>query len=133
MNIRKMANTITKLVHPNETLTIYKANGQVNDHGTVKPIYQSTITMQGNIQSLDTNTLKHLEAIGDTKASQQAFLDFPLSSTTRTPTPSGGDILQRSDGSWWLVTSVIEDWNADGWCNVGIVQQLTPPDLSASN
>lgn len=133
MNLHKIVNSITRVIHPNESLIIYKADGQVNNKGTITPIYQAPVVLYGNIQPLDANALKHLEAIGDTQASQQAFLDYPLESTKRIPTPSGGDIIQRSDGTYWLVTSVLEDWNADGWCNVGIVQQVTPPDFSASD
>lgn len=133
MNLRALANALTGIVHPNETITLYKANGQVNTKGIVKAIYLAPITLLGNIQPLDANTLKHLEAIGDTAATSQAFLNYPVNSTQRVPNTSGGDILKRSDGTYWLVTSVLEDWNDDGWCNVGITLQVTPPDFSASD
>lgn len=132
MNLRALANALTSLVHPNEQITFYKANGQVNNKGVITPVYEPPLVVMGNIQPLDTNTLKYLLAIGDTKTSAQAFLNLAASSTTRTPTLGGGDILAREDGTWWLVTQVLEDWDADGWCNVGITLQVTPPDFSAS-
>lgn len=133
MNLNKLANSICKIVHPNQPLVFYKADGQVNLKGVLTPKYQAAVNVVGSIQPLDTNTLKHLESINDTKATEQAFVNFGLSDVKRVPTTGGGDFLQSSDGVFWLVTSVIEDWNEDGWCVVGITQQVTPPDFSASD
>ena len=34
----------------------------------------------------------------------------------------------RADKTYWLVTSVIEDWSYEGWVKVGITQQVNPSD-----
>ena len=88
------------------------------------------------VQPLDSQALNHLERMGDTKASLQAFLysdlDLPVAGVHRAKLRAG-DFLKRYDGSWWLITTVMEDWSWDGWANVGITQQLTPPDFSKSD
>lgn len=136
INLHGVVRGIITSVYPDEAITLYQADGQQNVKGVIKAMYKAPQAVKGNIQPLDTQTLAHLERIGDTKASMNAFLysdpASPVKGTQRLPTMRGGDIIQRSDGTYWLITSLIEDWNAVGWCNVGITQQVTPPDFSAS-
>ena len=124
-------------MYPNETVTLYQADGQRNVKGVITPVYKAPQTVSANVQPLDSETLNHLERIGDTKASRQAFLysfnSFPVAGVKRLPTPRGGDIFKRPDGTYWLITSVMEDWSDVGWANVGITLQVTPPDFSASD
>jgi hypothetical protein len=37
-------------------------------------------------------------------------------------------MLQRADGTWWLVTALKEDFSASEWVNVSITMQTNPPD-----
>lgn len=135
MNLHRIVRGVINAVNPDEALILYQAVGQVNVKGVITPKYQLK-DAKGNVQPLDSKVLQHLERIGDIKATMQVYLysetEIPVSAGSRTPLIRGGDIIKRSDDTYWLVTSVIEDWTWDGWARAGITQQIKPPDLSAS-
>lgn len=137
LNLHQLATPLINKVFSDERITLYQADGQKNIKGEIHAVYKPPQTLLANVHPLDSETLNHLERIGDTKASRQAFLTsssaFPVAGVKRLPTPRGGDIIQRPDRSYWLITSVIEDWCDAGWCNVGITEQVIPPDFSFSD
>lgn len=137
LNLHGIVRSVITAVHPDEDCTLYQSAGQKNVLGVVSTIYNPPQAIKANWQPLDSQTLQHLERIGDTKASEQVFLysntDMPVSGVQRVPITRTGDIIKRWDGTYWLITSVIEDWSARGWANVGVTEQVTPPDFSASD
>ena len=137
LNLHGIVRSVITAVHPDEGCTLYQSAGQKNVLGVVTTVYNPPQAIKANWQPLDSQTLQHLERMGDTKASEQVFLysntDMPVSGVQRVPITRTGDIIKRWDGTYWLVTSVIEDWSARGWANVGVTEQVTPPDFSASD
>lgn len=137
LNLHGIVRSVITAVHPDEDCTLYQSAGQKNVLGVVTTVYNPPQAIKANWQPLDNQTLQHLERIGDTKASEQVFLysntDMPVSGVQRVPITRTGDIIKRWDGTYWLITSVIEDWSARGWANVGVTEQVTPPDFSASD
>lgn len=137
LNLHGIVRSVITAVHPDEDCTLYQSAGQKNVLGIVTTVYNPPQAIKANWQPLDSQTLEHLERMGDTKASEQVFLysntDMPVSGVQRVPITRTGDIIKRWDGTYWLVTSVIEDWSARGWANVGVTEQVTPPDFSASD
>lgn len=137
INLHAVVRSAITSVHPDEDCTLYQSLGQKNVIGVVTTVYAEPQEIKANWQPLDSQTLEHLERMGDTKASEQVFLysntDMPVSGVQRMPISRTGDIIKRWDGTYWLVTSVIEDWSARGWANVGVTEQVTPPDFSASD
>lgn len=137
INLHAVVRNAITAVHPDEDCTLYQSLGQKNVMGVVTTVYAEPQEIKANWQPLDSQTLEHLERMGDTKASEQVFLysntTLPVSGVQRMPISRTGDIIKRWDGTYWLVTSVIEDWSARGWANVGVTEQVTPPDFSASD
>ena len=137
LNLHGIVRSVITAVHPDEDCTLYQSAGQKNVLGVVTTVYTPPQAIKANWQPLDSQTLQHLERMGDTKASEQVFLysntDMPISGVQRVPITRTGDIIKRWDGTYWLITSVIEDWSARGWANVGVTEQVMPPDFSASD
>lgn len=137
LNLHAVVRGVITSIHPDEACILYQASGQVNNKGVVKAKYNAPQQIKASIQPLDSQTLQHLERVGDTNASEQIFLHsdlaLPISAGHRLPLLRGGDFIQREDGTYWLITSVIEDWSRDGWTNAGVSQQITPPDFSVSD
>ena len=137
INLHAVVRSAITAVHPDEDCVLYQSLGQKNVMGVVTTVYAEPQEIKANWQPLDSQTLDHLERMGDTKASEQVFLysntTLPVSGVQRMPISRTGDIIKRWDGTYWLVTSVIEDWSARGWANVGVTEQVTPPDFSASD
>lgn len=137
VNLHSVVRGAITSIHPDETVTLYQSAGQKNVKGKIKAVYAEPQTIKANFQSLDSDALKHAEVIGNTPISEQVFLysdaPMPIAGQQRLPITRTGDIIKRSDGTYWLVTVVLEDWTWDGWCNVGVHIQTTPPDFSASD
>lgn len=75
------------------------------------------------------------ETVSSTRIDRKAYLfapdaPVPPQGTVRSLARTG-DMLERADGTWWLVTVLIEDFTASGWVCVGIAQQVDGPDLGA--
>lgn len=136
LNLHHVVRGAITSIHPDESCILYQSIGQKNVKGKVTPIYAEPKTVKGNFQPLSTDALTHMEAMNQTPCDEQVFLysdtDLPVSGMHRLPITRNGDFIKRSDGTWWLIVSVIKDWSWDGWANVGIKRQTTHPDFSAS-
>lgn len=136
MNLHAIVRGAIPALHPDETVTLRQSVGQRNIRGRIVPVYAPAQTVTAQIQSLGSDDLRHAEAVNLTQRDRKAYLFAPTPSTPPTgivrPLARNGDMIQRADGSWWLVTVMLEDFTASGWVCVGMVQQLEGPDLSAS-
>lgn len=136
MNLHDIVRGAIESVHEDEECVMYQSSGQMNIKGNVVPVYNEPISIRANIQPMSSNTLNHSNSWGDTKISMEAYLysddTFSVSGQQRIPITRNGDFIQRSDGTYWLITMVMEDWSKEGWAHVGIYRQIVPPDFSAS-
>ncbi|WP_297848788.1 hypothetical protein [uncultured Desulfovibrio sp.] len=124
-------------LHPDEAVALRQSVGQQNVRGRITPVYAPEQTVQAQIQSLGQNDLAQAEQTSNTRVDRKAYLyapnpALPPQGIVR-PLARNGDMLRRADGTWWLVTAMIEDFTASGWVCVGITQQVDGPDLSASD
>lgn len=135
-NLHGLVRQAITALHPDETVTLRQSSGQRNERGRVTPVYGPAQVVQAQVQSLGQNDLAQREATSNTRIDRKAYLFAPDASLPPQgivrPLGRTGDMLQRSDGTWWLVTAMIEDFTASGWVCVGITQQVDGPDLSAS-
>lgn len=136
MNLHAIVRGAIPALHPDETVTLRQSVGQRNIRGRIVPVYARAQTVTAQIQSLGSDDLRHAEAVNLTQRDRKAYLFAPAPTTPPAgiirPLSRNGDMIQRADGSWWLVTAMLEDFTASGWVCVGMVQQLEGPDLSAS-
>lgn len=136
INLHGLVRQAITALHPDEAVTLRQSIGQRNERGRVTPVYGPAQAVQAQIQSLGQNELAQREATSNTRIDRKAYLfapdaGLPPQGIVR-PLGRTGDMLQRADGTWWLVTAMIEDFTASGWVCVGITQQVDGPDLSAS-
>jgi hypothetical protein len=62
------------------------------------------------------------------RASQsiKAWIDAPADVINRV-TQSAGDIIQRADGTYWLIVAIRESYATEGWLSVLAIEQVEPP------
>lgn len=136
MNLHALVRGAITPLHPDETVTLRQSVGQQNVRGRITPVYAPAQTVAAQVQSLGQNDLAQVEQTSSTKADRKAYLFAPSPSLPPQgivrPVARNGDMLRRPDGTWWLVTAMIEDFTASGWVCVGITQQVDGPDLSIS-
>lgn len=136
INLHGLVRSAITALHPDEAVTLWQSTGQTNVRGRITPQYGPAQTVSAQIQSLGQNDLAQTEQTSNTRVDRKAYLyapdpALPPQGIVR-PLARNGDMLQRPDGTWWLVTAMIEDFTASGWVCVGITQQVDGPDLSAS-
>ena len=121
-------------IHPDESCTLYQSLGQKNIKGVVSAVYAEPKQIKANFQP-DGEPLQHTDAKNVTPCTEKVYLysDSPaVMGQKRLPITRTGDIIGRSDGTFWLVVTLSEDWSWDGWACVNVSLLVTPPDFSAS-
>lgn len=132
LNLHSIARSAIVALHPEEAVTLYQASGQTNNQGVISPTYEAAQAVQAQIQSLSTDELANVENVAQTGQVRKAYLFGPPATSLIPqgivrPLARSGDMIQRADGTWWLVTGMMEDFSASGWVCVQITQQVEAP------
>jgi len=133
VNLHDIVRVVIPALHPDEDVLLVQSTGNVNVRGVVTPTYADAVQVQAQIQSLGNDDLRALNDVSRTEIQRKAYLysetvnNLPPQGIIR-PLARGGDLLRRTDGTWWLVAAMIEDFTASGWVCVRIVQQVTVPE-----
>lgn len=131
LNLHAIVRGPITALHPDETVALYQSTGQENVRGRTTATYAESKTVLAQIQGNGGNALAQSEAVSTTMAERKAYLYAPGEALP----PEGmirqlartGDYLKRADGTWWLVTSVIDAFAKSGWMCVGLTAQVTGP------
>lgn len=136
INLHAIVRTPITSLHPDETVMLYQSVGQTNVKGRIVPQYAEGVSVKAQIQTLTADELQQREDVSKTGLSDKAYLfadeDMPPAGIVRY-LGRNGDFIQRADGTWWLIVSVIEDFTKSGWECVGLAQQIKAPDFSGSD
>ena len=133
INLHQIVRQCIPVLHPDETVLLVQSTGSVNVRGRVTPQYAPVIAVGAQIQSMGNDDLQAMESEARTKISRKAYL---FSATPNELIPQGiirtlkrgGDLIRRADGSWWLVSAMMEDFSASGWVCVQITEQIEVPE-----
>lgn len=126
MSLRNRANGVTRLVNPNTAGTIYVSDGYTTDDaGDRAPAYDITPGVAMQVQPLSPADLKLIDSLNIQNVQRAVFLDGRVDGVRRL-TNQGGDILWFN-GSFWLVTVVLEPWDGSKWMKVGVTEQVDLP------
>lgn len=132
INLHNLVRTSINAIHSDEPVYIYHSAGQSNIKGELIPAYYSPIEAMAQIQSEAPETLAQAAQISDTESARRFYLE----SKDKTPAgivrfwARGGDLIKRADGSYWLITALIEDFRAAGWVSVRAVLQVEGEDYA---
>lgn len=138
INLHAVVRGVINTMHPDEDVTIFRSAGQANVKGAIVSLYQPGEVIGAQIQSLSNDDLYATHDEGQNEVVRNCYL-FSSSSTVDKPASiirplaRSGDMIQRSDGTWWLVTALKEDFSRSEWVNVSITLQIKAPDFSSSD
>lgn len=130
LNLHDIVRGAITAVHPDETVQLYFNVGQNNDWGEVTPIYEGPYEVQAQIQSESDSALFHSERAGMNTETVKAYFyqsdTSPISDLSRFK-ERGGDMFQRADGSWWLITAIPDNFSDVGWISTRATLQVNAP------
>lgn len=125
MNLHGIVKGCVGAINPNLPLTITLSKGQyiTQPDGTKVPAPSNQFCCIGQVQPLSSSDLQHLSGINITSASRAIYIEGDIEGVLRI-SQKGGDTIVMPDGSIWLTTQVIENWDlANGWCKVAATLQ----------
>jgi len=121
MNLHKVVAGSIAAVNPHQRATLQISTGYTtNSDGSRVPKYGTPIMVTAQVQSLTEPELQHLQGLNVQRSEQGIYLSGILNAVNR-PNHKGGDLVTLRDGTVWLTTSVIEQW--DTWVKVSVVLQ----------
>lgn len=122
MNVRDLANRMTRKVNPNTPGVILVAQKQVYDAEGVSTMQYEEVPCSVQVQPLDAGDIKTLDFMNIQGVEQSIFLNGNYEAIDRL-NQTGGDLI-RFNGRTWKVVVVFARWPQAGWCKLGVVGQL---------
>lgn len=125
MNLHEVVAGAIGSVNRHEEVTLWRCTGVSNVKGIVTPTYEIT-TVRAQIQRPSAADLELNERVARAKQSIKAWINAPADTINRVD-QSAGDIIQRADGTYWLIVGIKESYAMEGWLSVLCVEQVEPP------
>ncbi len=116
----------TYTVAPGQTLTSEAMTATGN--GDRVPTYATTYRVPMQFQALSSDELVHLDSLNISSTMRAVHMNGDLQGLNR-PGVRGGDLLLAPTGltgarlDTWLVTQVMESYDASGWCRLAVTLQ----------
>ena len=121
MNLHGIAAGAIAAVNPLVTLKIEVSTGSMDgEDGISVPTYASPIYVKGQVQPLTGGDLRQMEGLNLQGDYQGIYINGRIDGLVRAKN-KGGDKITLSDGSVYLVTTVLESW--PDWTKVAATLQ----------
>lgn len=125
MNLHEVVAGAIGSVNRHEMITLWRCTGVSNVKGVITPTYEKS-TVRAQIQRPSAADLELNERVARAKQSIKVWLNAPADTINRVD-QSAGDIIQRADGTYWLIVAIRESYATEGWLSVLAVEQVEPP------
>ena len=136
LNLHDIVRGPISALHPDETVLLIQSDGVENVRGELLPKFVDALAVTAQIQSMGSDDLKSMESTARTEITRKAWL-YSDTAAGLVPSPlvrefaRAGDLIRRADNSWWLITSLPEDYSRSGWVAVGLTLQIEIPEPAA--
>ena len=125
MNLHEVVAGAIGSVNQHEMITLWRCIGVSNVKGVITPAYEKTM-LRAQIQRPNAADLELNERVAKAEQSIKVWLNAPADTINRVD-QSAGDIIQRADGTYWLIVAIRESYATEGWLSVLAVEQVEPP------
>ena len=127
MNLHAIVSGAIGSVNKYELVTIYRCNGTTNTAGVVSVTYTPSDIM-AQVQAPNAGDLKLFDNLADAKHVKKFYVNASAHTINRHE-ETAGDIIERADGSYWLIDMIRDDFSPEGWlCVLGTLQH-EPPEI----
>ena len=125
MNMHAIVRGAIGSVNAHEMVTLYRCTGVTVSKGIATPSY-SKQDMLAQVQAPSASDLAQNERLASATHRKKFYLDAPAGTINRFE-QSAGDIIERPDGSYWLIVGTGDDFSREGWLYCLAVLQVEPP------
>jgi len=127
MNLHAIVSGAIGSVNHHEMVTIYRCNGTTNTAGVVSVTYTPQDIL-AQVQAPNAGDLKLFDNLADAKHVKKFYINASAHTINRHE-ETAGDIIERADGSYWLIDTIRDDFSPEGWlCVLGTLQH-DPPEI----
>ena len=127
MNLHAIVSGAIGSVNHHEMVTIYRCNGTTNTAGVVSVTYTPSDIM-AQVQAPNAGDLNLFDNLADAKHVKKFYINASAHTINRHE-ETAGDIIERADGSYWLIDMIRDDFSPEGWlCVLGTLQH-EPPEI----
>jgi len=127
MNLHAIVSGAIGSVNHHEMVTIYRCTGTTNTNGVCHVSYTPSDIM-AQVQAPNAADLRLFDNLADAKHVKKFYINASAHTINRHE-ETAGDIIERSDGSYWLIDMIRDDFSPEGWlCVIGILQH-EPPEI----
>ena len=128
MNLHAMVSGAIGSVNAHEAVTLYRCTGTTNTAGVVSVSYEKS-DIRAQVQAPSAADLKLYDNLADARHVKKFYINAPASTINRFE-GTAGDIIERADGSFWLIDVIRDDFSPEGWlCVLGTLQHEPPEGI----
>lgn len=125
MDLNAIVAGVISMVNPRQRVTMLKSNGyDTAANGKQTPKYITFPGLLAQVQPLSSDDLRQLAALNIQPNHKAMYLEGMWDVVNRSA-QQGGDMVILADGTTWLATVSLEDWDQAGWTKLAITQQIT--------
>ena len=127
MNLHAIVSGAIGSVNHHEMVTIYRCTGLTNTAGVIHVTYTPQDIL-AQVQAPNAGDLKLFDNLADAKHVKKFYINASAHTINRHE-ETAGDIIERADGSFWLIDMIRDDFSPEGWlCVLGTLQH-DPPEI----
>ena len=128
MNLHQIVSGAIGMVNRHEMITLHRCTGTSNTGGVVSVTYASADVM-AQVQAPNAADLKLFDNLADAKHVKKFYMNAPASTINRQE-ETAGDIIERADGTYWLINMIRDDFSPEGWlCCLATLQHELPEGI----
>lgn len=127
MNLHNIVAGAIGSINPHETVKVYRSAGTQNVKGKVIAVYEVS-ERRAQIQAPTESDIKLVEKLAEASHKIKVWIESPIGTINRV-SQSVGDMIERDDGTYWLVVGVADDFSRVGWCCCLCVLQTKAPEM----
>ena len=128
MNLHNIVRGVISSINADENIKLYTFVEMENVKGKVTAVY-SVSDRIAQVQAPSASDIKLYDKMAEAEHRIKVYIEAPASSINRV-TQSAGDMIQRADGTYWLIVGTVDDFSKEGWlCCMCILQTKAPEKI----
>lgn len=127
MNLHAIVSGAIGSVNHHEMVTIYRCTGLTNTAGVMHVTYTPSDIL-AQVQAPNAGDLRLFDNLADAKHVKKFYINASAHTINRHE-ETAGDIIERADGSYWLIDMIRDDFSPEGWLCVIATLQHEPPEI----